>query len=176
MLTEIEFAILDAIQGIRSGLLDRLMVEITTLGNGGIVWIAAGVAMLFSRKYRRVGVAVLIAASLSGIIGNLVIKNIVARPRPCVINSAIELLIALPRGYSFPSGHTLCSFSAAVSMLLYNKKMGVCALTLASLIGFSRMYLYVHFLSDVLAGILLGILLARLAVWISKKPKWHWLG
>ena len=176
MLAEIEFAILDAIQAVRFGLLDKLMVVITTLGNKGIVWIAVGIVMLFFKKYRRAGVTVLLGLVFGLVCGNWVIKNIVARARPCAINTAIELIIPYPSEYSFPSGHTLSSFIAATCVFLRNKKLGVAAYVLASLIAFSRLYLYVHVPTDIIGGILLGIVLAHLAAWLMKKPQWNWLG
>ena len=176
MLAEIEFAILDAIQSIRFELLDRLMVAITTLGNKGIVWIVIGVVMLFFKKYRRAGVAVLLGLVFGLVCGNWVIKNLVARARPCAINTAIRLIIPYPSEYSFPSGHTLSSFIAATCVFLRNKKFGIAAYVLASLIAFSRLYLYVHFPTDIIGGILLGIALAHLAVWLTRKPQWKWLG
>ena len=108
--------------------------------------------------------------------GNLVIKNLVARVRPCAINTAIELLIPFPSEYSFPSGHTLSSFIGATCIFLRDKRLGVPAYLLASLIAFSRLYLYVHFPSDIIGGALLGLALAYLAFKIMKKPRWGWLG
>lgn len=176
MLQEIEFFILDAIQTIRFELLDRIMVAITTLGNEGIVWIIIGVVMLFFKKYRRAGVTVLLGLIFGLVLGNWTIKNIVARARPCAINTAIELIIPYPSEYSFPSGHTLSSFVAATCIFLRDRKIGVWAYVLATLIAFSRLYVYVHFPTDIIGGILLGIALAHLATWIMKKPQWKWLG
>ena len=176
MLLEIEFFILDAIQAIRFELLDRLMVGITTLGNEGIVWIIIGIIMLFFKKSRRAGVSVLLGLIFGLVLGNWTIKNIVARARPCAINTAIELIVPYPSEFSFPSGHTLSSFIAATCVFLCNKKFGVFAYVLASLIAFSRLYLYVHFPTDIIGGVLLGIALAHLATWIMKKPQWKWLG
>ena len=169
MLTQIEFLILDAIQNIRFGFLDKLMVAVSTIGNGGAVWIATGIIMLFFKKHRKTGIAVLIGLLLGLILGNLTIKNLVARPRPCAINTDINLLIPFPSEFSFPSGHTLSSFVSAVGIYLGNKKLGVWAVVLASLIAFSRLYLYVHFPTDILGGIILGTVLAHIARLITKK-------
>ena len=175
MLNRIEFAVLNAIQTIRFDLLDRLMVVVTTLGNGGVVWIAVGIIMLFFKKTRRMGVAVLLGLLFGLLCGNLALKNIVARVRPCAASTAPTLLIPYPSEYSFPSGHTLSSFIAASCIFAYNKKFGTWAYVLASLIAFSRLYLYVHFPTDIMGGIVLAFPLALFAVWISKKPKWAWL-
>ena len=128
--------------------------------------------MLLFKKTRRAGIAVLVGLLLGLLCGNLAIKNLVARERPCAIGTAPELLIPYPSEYSFPSGHTLSSFIAATCIFLRNKKWGISAYVFASGIAFSRIYLYVHFPTDILGGIILGIALAHLATWISKKPKW----
>ena len=172
----IEFSMLDAIQTLRFDFLDGLMVAITTLGNGGAVWIVIGLIMLLFKKYRRAGAALLLGLLFGLVCGNLVIKNLVARVRPCAINTAIELLIPFPSEYSFPSGHTLSSFIGATCIFLRDKRLGVPAYLLASLIAFSRLYLYVHFPSDIIGGALLGLALAYLAFKIMKKPRWCLLG
>lgn len=91
------------------------------------------------------------------VIGNLILKNLVARSRPFFFNTAVDLLISVPTDYSFPSGHTMSSFTAAVILYHADKRLGIPALILAFLIAFSRLYLYVHFPSDVIAGALIGI-------------------
>ena len=169
MLLNIEFFVLDLLQGLHFDLLDSLMVAVTTLGNGGAVWIAIGVLMLFFKKYRRVGVAVLLGLLMGLLIGNLGIKNLVARERPCAINTAVELLIPYPSEYSFPSGHTLSSFIASTVIFLNSKRLGVYAYVLASLIAFSRLYLYVHFPTDIIGGIVLGLLLGAFSHWTLKR-------
>ena len=106
------------------------------------------------------------------ILGNGVIKNLVARPRPFqAFDREIVLLIPPPGEYSFPSGHTLHSFAAAVTIFLHNKKAGVAALLLAALIAFSRLYFFVHFPTDVLAGMVLGTLAALLVYALAKKVR-----
>ena len=98
--------------------------------------------------------------------GNQIIKNIVCRPRPCHIAN-VPLLIDMPRGFSFPSGHTFSSFVAATVIAKCDRRFGYAALTFASLIAFSRMYLYVHFPTDVLAGVACGIFFAFLTVYVG---------
>ena len=156
-----EFEILYFLQGLHQPLLDRLMVGITSLGNGGWFWIALTVLFLCLPKYRRCGITMAVALVLNFLICNVAVKNLVARERPCWIDPSVRLLIPVPQDFSFPSGHTSSSFAAAVTILLNRKKgkvpvLGLAALVLAVLIGFSRMYLYVHFPTDVLAGALLG--------------------
>lgn len=128
------------------------MIAITTLGDGGLFWIAIGVICLFFKKYRKMGLQVLIAMLCTYIIGNLILKNIFARPRPCDMDTAVAMLISRPHGHSFPSGHSMNGMVAALTLFFNNKKIGIPALVLATLIGFSRMYLFVHFPTDVLGG------------------------
>lgn len=164
-----EMSILHAIQSIHTSLLDSIMVFITTLGNGGLIWIAIAVICLFSKKYRKCGIAMGLALLLSFILGNVILKNLVARPRPCWIDSSVTLLIKNPTDYSFPSGHSFASFAGATVIFMYHKKEGIIALILAALIAFSRLYLFVHYPSDVLGGAILGIFVAVISVWIVNK-------
>lgn len=99
-------------------------------------------------------------------------ENLVRRIRPCDINDAIRLLIPYPSDYSFPSGHTAVSF-AAVSALYFagEKYLWKAALVLAAFIAFSRMYLYVHYPTDILGGALLGILCGYLGCRIVQKTE-----
>lgn len=168
--TEFDFKILNFIhEQFSCGFLDFIMPKITYLGSGGFVWIIIAVIMLFFQKSRKTGI-VLGAGLLSGfIIGNVFLKNVVARERPCWINQALEILIAVPNDYSFPSGHTLSSFIAATIIMKYNGKMGIAAYALAFAISFSRLYLYVHFPTDVLAGAILGILIGLIVCKLSEK-------
>ena len=152
-----DFQILYFINEFHFEILDKIMILITHMGTKGIIWILVGVILLLFKKTRKCGLTVLIALLFSLIVGNILLKNIVARPRPCWIDETINMLIAVPKDYSFPSGHTFASFAAAVSVFLYYKKAGTAAVILAFLIGFSRLYLFVHFPTDVLSGAVLGI-------------------
>ncbi|ADL04742.1 phosphatase PAP2 family protein [Lacrimispora saccharolytica] len=156
----IEFGILYFLQSLHTSWLDVFMKEITSLGDHGIFWIAAGVVLLCFKKTRFIGLCILFSLAAGLLIGNMVLKNMIARERPCWIDDSIPLLIRNPKDYSFPSGHTLASFEGAVSIWLYNRKWGAAALILAALISVSRMYLFVHFPTDVLGGMILGILIA----------------
>lgn len=165
---QFEFAFLDWLQTLHAPVLDKIMIFITSLGNGGLFWIALAVVLLFFKRTRLVGVSMIIAMALGALIGNI-IKPLVHRARPCWINETIQLLIAVPNDYSFPSGHTLVSFAAAVSIWLHNKRWGAVALILAALIAFSRMYLYVHFPTDILVGLVIGICVAIIAKQIVQR-------
>lgn len=166
---DLDWSILDGIQKLmKSDLMDTVMPIITSLGNAGIVWIIIGLTMTISKKYRKTGILVLIGLLMGLIIGNGIVKNIVARPRPCWLNSDFPLLIANPTDYSFPSGHTQASFIAATIITIRHHKTGWITMILAALIGFSRLYLYVHFPTDVLGGAVMGVLIALGTLYVSK--------
>lgn len=161
----LDWAILNEIQDIFGGpFMDFVMPRITMLGNAGVFWIILGVCLLISKKHRKEGVLVLIGLLMGLIIGNGIVKNLVARERPCWLNPDFHLLIANPKDYSFPSGHTQASVIAATILTMCNKKWGVIVIPLAILIAFSRLYLYVHFPSDVLAGALMGVIIGAATV------------
>jgi undecaprenyl-diphosphatase len=149
--------------------LDAVMPVITRFGDGGIFWIAIAVVLLLFKKTRKIGLTMGIALAMGFIIGNLTLKNIVARTRPYDLNPAFPLLIEKLSDFSFPSGHTLASFEASVSIFLYNKKFGTAAVILAVLIALSRLYLYVHYPTDVLASVIIGTTLAIVSFVIVKK-------
>jgi len=144
--------------------LDKLMPIVTSIGNGGLVWIVVAMVLLLIKKYRKYGVIMFIALLLCLIIGNVCIKTLVARPRPCHINTTIKLLIGIPLDYSFPSGHTMCAFAATAVLWYMNKKIGIISSILAIAIAFSRMYLYVHYPSDIFCGALIGLLISIFSI------------
>ncbi len=153
---------------------DAVMPVVTKLGDAGIIWIIIAVILLFIKKYRRAGAGMIVAMLLGLLFGNAILKNLIARDRPFAFNEAVTLLIDRPTDFSFPSGHTLSSFAAATVLLCNNKRLGIPALALACLIAFSRMYLYVHYPTDILCGILLGVALAFFAVWIVNRLFRYW--
>ena len=150
-------------------LLDTLMPKLTLLGNGGAIWLLAAGGMLCTKKYRRQG-AILLAALAAGVlVGNVCLKNLIARPRPCWLDSSVQLLISSPTDYSFPSGHTWSAVTGAWVATAANRKFGWVAIPLAAALAFSRLYLYVHFPSDILMGALIGAALGILAVVLQKR-------
>lgn len=156
----LDWSILKFIQNnFRNPILDNVMKFFTQIGDVAAIWIVIAIIFLFIKKYRNTGIKIAIGLILVSILGNLVFKNIFARPRPFILDKDIELLISAPFGFSFPSGHSFSSFVAATIIFLEDKRMGYFALLVAGLIAISRVYLYVHFPSDILAGMLLGILL-----------------
>ena len=151
-----EFWILNLIQNIFGcGFLDFLVPKITAFGNAGYVWIAVGLILLCTKKYRRGGVFLLVGLLLGLIFGNVILKNLIARPRPCWIYD-VALLIPNPTDFSFPSGHTLSSFISAFVLARINRKFAIPAFLLAGIMAFTRMYLFVHFPTDILGGIALA--------------------
>ncbi len=170
-MTNIDFKILDAIQTITNPVLDAFFVFFTHLGDEGILWITIAVLCLCFKKTRKCGIMLGIVLILGTLIGNMALKNIIARPRPFVQNPEMltSLIISAPHGYSCPSGHTLSSIECAVVIFLNNKKWGIPALIVAVLIAFSRMYLYVHFFTDILLGTLIGIALGYLVYFTVNK-------
>lgn len=170
----IDFIILDFIrEHFSCPALDFLMPKITLLGNGGALWIIAAVILMIIKSRRRMGITLSAALIGCGMIGNLLLKNIIARARPFSVNTAVEILIKLPTDYSFPSGHSMASFAAAAVIFHFDRKLGTAVYVFAAVIAFSRLYLYVHFPSDVAAGILIGIAIGlvscRISDGVSKK-------
>ena len=141
--------------------LDSLMVKFSSLGDGGIVWIAISFLLICYKKYRQAGILILVGLIMGVLIGNCLLKNIICRPRPCWINRAVSLLIPIPYDYSFPSCHTMSSFIAAAVLLHTDIMFAYPAFLLASVIAFSRLYLYVHYPSDIIGGIALGTIIAH---------------
>lgn len=176
-----DLPILDWIQAnLTNPLLDKIMPIITLFGDGGIFWIAVAVVLLFFPKYRKTGLAMGVALILGVLVCNVTMKPIIARIRPYdfqeqYLEKTITLLIEAQHDFSFPSGHTIASFEACTVLMLNDKRLGIPATILAFLIAFSRLYLYVHYPSDVIfsffAGILFGLLgnLIMNAIW-KKHP------
>lgn len=167
---DLEFGILEFIQKyMTASFLDPIIVAVTTLGNAGAIWILLALGMMCNKKYRSTGIVLAIGLIMSLLIGNIILKPLVARLRPFQIREVGELLITAPSDYSFPSGHTLSSFICATILLIRERKIGYGALSLSILIAFSRLYLYVHFPSDVAAAVVMGVAIGFLSNIISKK-------
>ena len=176
MITEaFDLPILDWIAGhLRCSLLDFLMPAITHLGDAGILWIGLSILFLCLRKYRKAGLTMAVSLLIGLLVCNVTLKPLVARMRPydyqlTHFGREIQLLISKPHDFSFPSGHTNASFAAATALLLRNRKLGLPAMILAALIAFSRLYLYVHYPTDVLTSVILGIGIADLANFLVNK-------
>lgn len=169
--------LLQIFQHLRGGVSDTVWNAISTLGNYGALWIALAVLLLFFHKTRRAGIAMLAALVLSLLVGNVVIKEWVMRPRPFVTHPNLIALLDPGDQWSFPSAHTLSSFAAATALCFYHRKSGLAAYIPALLIAFSRLYACVHYPTDVLAGLFLGVLCGLLAAWLTDRviDRFHYL-
>lgn len=149
---------------------DTVFPVITYLGEAGILWILAAVILLCRRKTRLWGVSMAAAIAAGFLLGEIVLKNMVCRPRPFqMFPDYAALLIPAPSGWSFPSGHSCSSFAAAAALCRWSKRWGIPALVLAGLIAFSRIFLFVHWPTDVLAGAAMGAGIGLLAAWAVPK-------
>ena len=208
-----DLGVFEWIQSIQNSILTSIMVVITTLGDEGIIFIAAGLVLFFTKKYRKIGLAMLISLVVMLILNNLVLKEMLERVRPFYIfdleglladkqafidagrlgkfDVMVEKIQALTEKYpemaaewlskyqypdfvekltsfSFPSGHTSSAFAACAAILFLNKKMGIPAMVFAALMGFSRIYVEVHYCTDVIGGAIVGIIYAVIGVLIAK--------
>ncbi|WP_241393121.1 phosphatase PAP2 family protein [Clostridium acetobutylicum] len=138
------------------------MIFCSYLGNGGVIWLLICTFLIAYKPYRIVGISVLLSLVISLIVGEGIIKHCVKRLRPFRTNSNINILITKPLSYSFPSGHTFSSFAAANMLYLYFNGFAIIFFILASLIAISRIYLCVHYTTDIIAGFVLGLLCSKL--------------
>ena len=168
-----DLPILEWIQAnLQFAFLDFIMPIITVFGDAGIFWMAWAAVLLLIPKYRKTGIGMFLALMMGLVVCNLTLKPLVGRMRPYDYQINIlgktweqiliggKLLVETPHDFSFPSGHTIASFEAAVVILLGSKKMGIPAMILAVIIAFSRLYLYVHYPTDVIFSVFAGILFA----------------
>ena len=164
-----EFAFLDWLYQFRNPVMNTISIFFDYAGAHGEIWIAFTLLLLLFRRTRKAGFAMAVALVLYMATGHFFLKPLFARPRPCDVHTALTILVKRPHGHSFPSGHTASAFAAAFALWLQNRKLGVPALVLAAFIAFTRLYLYVHFPTDVLGGLVLGLALGALALWIVAK-------
>ena len=164
-------AILNAIQRLRCPLLDWFMPLYSRLGDHGMVCIALAALELLFPKTRRAGAALAVALVLCLFSGNLFLKPIVARVRPYEANQFVGLLVPPLGDFSFPSGHTFSCVAAAFVLFHYHKKAGIAAWLAAALMAFSRLYLYVHYPTDILGGLLLGVAAGFLACRLTERAR-----
>ncbi len=156
-------------QHLHADWLTTIMRVITTLGNHGAVWIALTLILLLMPRTRRLGAAIAVALVLTTVIGEVALKPLIARARPFVQYHDLAALVSPPLSFSFPSGHTSSSFAAATVIFSQSHRSGLAACAVAVLIGFSRLYLCVHFPTDVAAGAVLGIVCGSVAVCVVKR-------
>ena len=158
-------------ENLRNDYFTPLWAFITSLGNNGLIWIVVTIVLLCITKYRKVGYLSIISLVGSLVVNNLILKNLFARIRPYEVIEGLQHLIEAQPDYSFPSGHAGAAFAAAVIFYIYlPKRHGISAIVLAVLISFSRLYVGVHYPSDVLAGAAIGTVIA-MCVWAVEKWK-----
>ena len=162
---KLEFQILDMINQMHSSFGDVFFPIVTALGNKGHIWILLTIILLLPEKTRKSGVILGIALCVDLVLCNGILKNLFARVRPFNVNTAVQLLIPRPLDYSFPSGHTAASFAAVAALRTARSPLWKPSLVLAAVIAFSRLYLYAHWPTDILGGILVG----TLAGWLGAK-------
>ncbi|MBR5826789.1 MAG: phosphatase PAP2 family protein [Clostridia bacterium] len=180
----LDLAVFEWVQGIRNPVLTVLMKVITTLGDEGILFIAIGLILLLTKKYRKIGLTILVALVVMLICNNFVLKEIFARERPFNLFATFPEkyadwggeaaryiypnFVKAPHSYSFPSGHTSSAFAAGVAVLICNRKFGIPATIFAFIMGFTRIYVGVHYTTDVIAAAIVGIFYAILGFIIAK--------
>lgn len=208
-----DLGVFEWIQSIQSPILTSIMVVITTLGDEGIIFIAAGLVLFATKKYRKIGLAMLLSLAVMVVLNNLVLKELLSRVRPFYLfdleglladkqafidkgrldkfEMMVESIKAATAQYpemaaewlakyqypdfvekltsfSFPSGHTSSAFAACAAILFINRKIGIPAMVFAALMGFSRIYVEVHYCTDVLGGAIVGIIYAVVGVLLAK--------
>ena len=165
-----EMQFLYFLQSLHTPALDTIMTMIfsTIVGSKGEFWILLGILLLIFPKTRKTGLLVLSSYILAYFIGDGILKNLIARPRPCTVDETVELLVARSSSYSCPSVHSMLAFASAVPVFYNYRKTGAAALLFAALIAFSRLYFFVHYPTDVLFGAVLGTLIGFI---ISKACK-----
>ena len=159
-----DLPILDWIQAnLQSDFMDKFMPFITVFGDAGIFWMVISALFVIFPKTRKTCLGMAFAMMIGLVVCNITLKPLVAHIRPYDLQAelgvTIRLLCDAQHDFSFPSGHTIASFEAAVVMLK-NRKLGIPAMILAVLISFSRLYLYVHYPTDVIASVILGTIFA----------------
>ena len=159
-LRELDERVVERMSQIHRPVLDRIMVLFTYAGTGGFIWwVVFIIPFLISREFRQTGIILTAALGFNYVIGEIIIKKAVRRVRPSSLIADEDMKIKRPKDHSFPSGHSASSFCAfTVTLLCCPPWIWIPALALACTIAFSRMYLRVHYLTDVLGGILLGVL------------------
>ncbi len=170
LLWKFDFEILFFIQKyLRNDILDVIVPFYTSLGEDGIIWITVGVILLIPKKTRKCGIMVLCALLVMLVVNNIVLKNLIARSRPCWTYPEMVDLVEIPKSYSFPSGHTVSAFAVSLVILSQHKKLGIVTVIMAALMAFTRLYVFVHFPTDIFGGMLVGASIACFVCFTEKK-------
>ena len=163
MITKADFAVLKFAESLHNPLLDMIMSAITFLGDGAYLWIGIAIILLFIPKQRKTGVTVLVGLIVFHVVCNTGLKNIIARPRPFTLMpelwNSIPAMVDIPKSFSMPSGHTMSSVLSAFLIGKNVDRLRIPTYVMAALIAFSRIYVLVHYPSDVIVGAVLGVIL-----------------
>lgn len=151
-------------ENLRSDWLTPVVIFITRLGNAGMIWIILALGLLLPKKTRREGLMCTVALVMMLVLNNMFLKNLVARTRPYEVVHGLVSLVGNMRDFSFPSGHTAAAFSVA-SVVFYKcpKWLWIPVMLLAALMGFSRLYVGVHYPTDVIFAVLEGFFIGYVA-------------
>lgn len=173
-----DIAVLEFFQGLDNPVLDALMTAFTRLGDHGLIWITICLVLMVYKPTRLWGVMAGISLAMTFFIDEFLLKSIFLRERPFVAIPGVELIVDPPSGFSFPSGHSATAFSVAVCLLFCPRvklPLRVLAMMFAAAVAFSRVYLSVHYLTDVvcgsLVGIACGILFGLVALHLQQHPQ-----
>ncbi|WP_294580954.1 phosphatase PAP2 family protein [uncultured Thomasclavelia sp.] len=139
--------------------LNKLMIFVTGTGDFGMVWLGWILILSFVPTTRFLAQKMLLALLTATLVGQVTIKTIIKRKRPCHQFKDVKMLVAIPSDYSFPSGHTTTSFACATTVFYTYPKVGIFLIVFAFIMGLSRIYLFVHYLSDVIFGMILGVII-----------------
>lgn len=145
---------------LRSNILSAIMIFFSMLGTGGLLWITTAIAMVCTHKYRRAGVLLLLCLAVTWVFNDQVLKNIIQRPRPFLALPELRALVPFESSFSFPSGHTSTSFASAYIITRANGRRWVWVYAVATFIAVSRIYVGMHYPSDVFSGMLFGTFIA----------------
>lgn len=169
-----ELSILHAIQGLHNPVLDQIMIFVFNkmVGSIGQLWIVVGIILLIIPKTRKCGITVLVSYVLSLLFGDKLLKDLIARPRPCAVDETVALIVKKPSSFSCPSVHTYLAFSSAMAIFCHYRKAGIATFVFAALVGFSRMYFFVHYPTDVLFGAVLGVVTAWIVYTLLNRIVW----
>ena len=148
--------LVEFIQRFQSASVNRIMIFFSEINNIGLIWIILSLILILKNETRHLGIIILLSLIVTSILGEGILKNIIKRPRPYISYDNIKLLIPPPSSYSFPSGHVSSSFAVFGVFYFLNLRYKWPIFIVAFLISFSRIYLGVHYLTDILGGIILG--------------------
>lgn len=166
-----ELTLLNWIQQLRCEFLDVALTTVSRTANHGELWILFALILLASKRQRRYGASVACALVVDLVSCNLILKPLIGRVRPFAYNAAIELLVSPPLDASFPSGHTAAAFAVVFALKFSGSSLWKPVLPVAIVMAFSRLYLYVHWPTDILGGIVLGAAAGWLGAGLARKTE-----